>query len=314
MAIHNVEPTRETLHGSFSRDYPAILEIEPGDTVRYRTLDAGWGLEGHSLIDGSRRTFGPRDPQRDEGHALCGPIAIRGAMPGMTLGIRVDSVVPGGYGWTSAGGWDSSFNRRLNLVGAPHCRLIWTLDATTMTASDQHGHSVPLHPFMGVMGLPPDEEGIHDTAPPRVCGGNLDCKELVAGSTLYLPISVPSALFSVGDGHGAQGDGEVGGTAIECPMDLVELTFTLHEDMRLAGPRADTPAGWITFGIHEHLEEAMFLALDAMLELMGTQYNVERSQALALASVVVNLHVTQIVNGPYGVHAILPHGIISLAL
>jgi acetamidase/formamidase len=160
------------------------------------------------------------------------------------------------------------------------------------------------------MGMPPDEPGLHSTAPPRFCGGNLDCKELSAGSTLYLPVSVPGALFSVGDGHAAQGDGEVCVTAIECPMDRVELTFHLHESPRLTAPRAHTAAGWITLGLHEDLNEAAFLATEAMLELMGEQYSLQRGDALALASLVVDLRVTQLVNGVRGVHAVLPHGAI----
>src|SRR5439155_8973789 len=144
---------------------------------------------------------------------------------------------------------------------------------------------------------PPDEPGLHSTGPPRVWGGNLDCKELVAGSTLFLPIPVAGALFSVGDGHAAQGDGEVCMTAIECPMDRVELTFRLHSDLRLTAPRAHTAAGWLTFGLHEDLNEATCLAVDAMLELMHEQYALDRADALALASLVVDLRITQIVNG-----------------
>jgi acetamidase/formamidase len=176
-----------------------------------------------------------------------------------------------------------------------------------MTGRNQFGQVIALHPFMGVMGVAPAEPGLHATAPPRATGGNIDCKELVAGSTLYLPVRVPGALFSVGDGHGAQGDGEVSKTAVECPMEHVSLTFTL-EDQPLALPRANAPAGWITFGFHPDLNEATVIALDEMLTLLGTLYGVERPEALALASVLVDLRVTQIANGVHGVHALLPHG------
>ena len=161
---------------------------------------------------------------------------------------------------------------------------------------------------MGVMGLPPAEAGVHSTSPPRIWGGNLDCKLLGPGSTLYLPISVPGALFSVGDGHGAQGDGEVSGTAIECPMERLDLTFDLREDSTLTTPRAKTPDAWLTFGLHEDLNEAMRLALADMLTLMSDLLRVDRREALALASVSVDLRVTQVVNGVCGVHAVLPHG------
>src|SRR5205823_9759394 len=139
----------------------------------------------------------------------------------------------------------------------------WQLDADRMTGHTRDGRSIALHPFMGVMGMPPDEPGVHSTPPPRPCGGNMDCKELVAGSTLFLPIPVPGALFSVGDGHAAQGDGEVAGTAIECPMDRVELAFHLRDDFPVSVPTAQTPAGWLTMGIGADLDTATFMALEA---------------------------------------------------
>jgi acetamidase/formamidase len=157
------------------------------------------------------------------------------------------------------------------------------------------------------MGMPPDEPGVHSTTPPRPTGGNIDCKELVAGSTLYLPVAVPGGLFSAGDGHARQGDGEVAGPAIECPMERVDLTFDVRRDLVLPTPCAETPAGWVTFGFHEDLNEGMFAALSAMLDLMGVRFALSRPDALALASATVDLHVTQIVNGVRGVHAILPH-------
>ena len=163
---------------------------------------------------------------------------------------------------------------------------------------------------MGVMGMPPAEPGIHSTVPPRVTGGNIDCKELLPGSTLYLPIAVEGGLFSTGDGHAAQGDGEVSGTGIECPIDRVELGFTLRTDLALKAPRANTAAGWITFGFDADLDEAMAMALDGMLDLMGEQYGLSRSDAIGVASAAVDLHVTQVVNRVLGVHAILPHGLL----
>lgn len=158
--------------------------------------------------------------------------------------------------------------------------------------------------------MPPNEPGIHSTGPPRIWGGNLDWKELIAGSTLFLPIPVPGALFSVGDGHAAQGDGEVSGIAIECPMERVDLTFYLREDLELSTPRAKASDAWLTLGLHEDLNEATNLAINAMLDLMCEQFDLHRKEALALACVVVDLRITQIVNGIRGVHAVLPHGAI----
>lgn len=305
MTIHTIEPERRTLHGQFSRDLPPCLTIESGDTVHYRTLDAGWGLEAPTGTGAPRRKFEPRN-ERDDGHALCGPIAIRGAEPGMTLAVTIDAIRVGAYGATYAGGWDHPVHQRLGLT-AQELIMIWSLDAEQLTGRNQFGQTLRLNPFMGVMGMPPAEPGWHSTAPPRLTGGNLDCKELTPGSTLYLPIAVPGGLFSVGDGHAVQGDGEVCVTAIECPMAQVQLTFQLMPDMRLKSPRARTPSGWLTFGLHEDLNEATYLALEAMLELMTEQHSLDRLQALALASLTVDLRITQIVNGVRGVHAFLPH-------
>ncbi len=313
MAVHIVEPERATLHGHFSRELPPALTVESGDTVRFRTLNAGWCLEprhGATPYECARR-FEPRDPERDAGHALCGPVAIRGAEPGMALPVRIDALRVGTWGVTPVGGWSSPVNDRLGVADAPGPFLVWTLDPDVLVGRDQHGHTVALRPFMGVMGLPPDEPGRHSTVPPRLCGGNIDCKELAVGSTLYLPIPVAGALFSVGDGHALQADGEVCGAAIECPMERVDLTFGLRDDLRLTTPRAETPAGWLTFGFHEDLDEAMLIALDAMLDLLEELHGPPRLEALALASLLVDLRVTQVVNGVRGVHAVLPHGAIG---
>ena len=144
-----------------------------------------------------------------------------------------------------------------------------------------------------------------------IAEGNIDCKELVAGSTLYLPVSVSQALFSVGDGHAVQGDGEVCGVALECSMEYVDLTFYLHEQMHITTPRANTSAGWLTLGFHESLNEATLIALEGMVDLMEEQYHITRHQALGLASLVVDVRVTQIANRVLGVHALLPHGAIQ---
>jgi acetamidase/formamidase len=310
MALHHLEPERATLHGRFSRELPAALTIDPGDTVVLRTLQAGWwlGPQPDDFPKTRSPKFEPRDPARDNGHALCGPIAIRGAEPGMALGVRIDDLRPGTWGMTFAGGFSSAVNDRLGVTDSDVTALRWELDPGGLTGRDQYGHQLSLRPFMGVMGLPPDEPDWHSTSPPRPCGGNIDCKELVPGSTLYLPVTVPGALFSVGDGHALQGDGEVSETAIECPMDRVELTFTLHPDLHLKTPRAETPIGWLTFGFHTDLDEAMLTALEAMIELIEQRHHLPRGQALALASLVVDLRITQVVNGVLGVHAVLPHG------
>lgn len=305
MTIHDLEPDRANLHGTFSRDYAPVLTIRSGDTVRFRTLDGGWGLEPG--LPGVRKRV-PKEGPRDHGHALCGPVAIVGAEPGMTLEIRINEIRPGGWGWSGAGGFAHPVLEWLDLAKGEELHMNWLLNGQTMVGTSDRGHRVALRPFMGVMGMPSAENTVHTSFIPRPQGGNLDCKELVAGSTLYLPIAVSGGLFSVGDGHAVQGDGEVGVPALECPMDLVDLTFRVRDDMPLTLPRAKTASAWITFGFHEDLNEARMIALSAMLDLMGELYGYDRREALALASLVVDLRITQIVNGIQGVHAVLPHG------
>ncbi|WP_018932937.1 acetamidase/formamidase family protein [Gracilibacillus lacisalsi] len=305
MTTYHIDPQKQTLHGSFSKHLKTILTINSGDSVRYSTLDALWGLEPFQST-GYRRTFETKGLKGNNGHALCGPIAINGAKPGMVLMIKVNEIRPSSWGWSFAGG-SKQVKNRLGIGEQDPYHLNWDLDPVNMIGTSQLNHRVSLSPFMGTMGMPPNESGIHSTIPPRFCGGNMDCKELVEGSILYLPIPVSRGLFSVGDGHALQGDGEISTQAIECPMDLVDLTFTIKADQHLSMPRANTPAGWITFGFHEDLDEACFIALEGMLDLMQELYDFSRKEAYTLASLIVNLRITQIVNGAKGVHAILPH-------
>jgi acetamidase/formamidase len=187
----------------------------------------------------------------------------------------------------------------------------WAIDPDRNTATNQFGQTVRTRPFMGSLGMPPAESGRHSTTPPRFCGGNVDCKELTAGSHVFFPIAVDGGLFSIGDGHAVQGDGEVAGPALECPMELVEVAFHLHPNLHITYPRAHTPAGLVTFGFHENLDDATLIALDGMLTWIEELLGVDRKEALALASLLVDLHITQIVNGVRGVHAILPHEVLD---
>jgi acetamidase/formamidase len=166
------------------------------------------------------------------------------------------------------------------------------------------GHTVKLAPFLGVIGMPPDEPRTHSTEPPRPCGGNIDCKELVAGTTLYLPVPVDGALLSVGDAHALQGDGEVSGTAIETTAHA-QLTVDVRDDLELEWPIARTAEAWLTFGFDSDLDSAADIALACMLRLLQREHRLSPDDALALASVAVDLRVTQVVNGVKGVHAVL---------
>jgi acetamidase/formamidase len=302
--IHEVPLERRTLHGHFSAELDPVLTIDPGDTIAFSCPNAGWWLP-------SGERFEPRDEELDGGHALIGPVEVRGAKAGNTLAVRIDRIDVGTFGVTTAGGWQTELNDRLGVSELEEWRLDWTLDPAAGTAKDQLGREVSLRPFLGVLGMPPPETGMHPTYPPRRWGGNIDCQELVTGTTLYLPIPVDGARFSAGDGHGRQGDGEVSQLAIECPVERAELTLSIWGDLELSTPAAWSPAAWLTFGFDEDLDEAAAIATDAMLELMGREHGLERRDALALASLVVDLRVTQLVNGVRGVHAMLPHDAVS---
>jgi acetamidase/formamidase len=302
MRVHQIEPTRETLHGHWSRDLAPALTIDPGDTVHVSTLEAMWCAERRPSKWPWERV-GPYRKGLDDGHALTGPVAIRGAKPGQTLEVRIGEIIPDDWAWTFSSP-DARRAAELGLAGKAAFGQFWEVDPARLVASDAKGRSVRLRPFMGVMGVAPVEEGIHSTTPPRVWGGNIDCKELVAGTTLYLPIGVEGALFSCGDGHGLQGDGEVCGTAIECPMTRVELTFDVI-DRPLKAPRAKTGEGWLTFGFDADLDRASTMALSNMLDLIEELQVVDRSEALAIASLAVDLRITQVVNQTQGVHAVL---------
>jgi acetamidase/formamidase len=276
--IHELPFERRTLHGHFSRDLEPVLSIDPGDTVRFATPNAGWFLDDETR-------FEPVSSPEDDGHALAGPIDVRGATEGGTLVVQIDEVVPGPWGETFGDG----------------VRVRWELADGIGTTL---GRRVRLAPFLGVMGMPPIGHGAHSTVPPRPQGGNIDCKELVAGATLFLPIPYDGAAFSAGDGHAAQGDGEVSGTAIECPS-RAQLTFELRDDLALAWPCARVDGAWLTFGFDADLTAAAWKANAGMLDLLVREHGLGRAEALALASVVVDVRVTQLVNGVLGAHAVL---------
>jgi acetamidase/formamidase len=262
-------------HGWFSREYEPAATVDPGEPVVFASRNAGWKWD----VD--------VEPERPEGagHALEGPFEVRGARAGQTLVVHIDEVTPRDWGETWAHG-DG---------------FVWKRDGDWWHLGD---HRVPSAPFLGVIGMPPPEPGEHSTIPPRRWGGNIDCKELVAGTELWLPIPVDGALVLAGDGHGAQGDGEVSGTAIEAPIERAQLRFELR-DLELRSPIARIDGAWLAFGFDEDLDLAAEQAMATMLDLMERELEVGRSHALALASVAVDLRITQIVNQVKGVHAVL---------
>jgi acetamidase/formamidase len=308
--MHIVEPNEYTTHGYFSRELSPILRIDSGETIRYRNMyDARWqGYDGETKLL-KQSPLREADPLK--GHCLLGPVAIRGAKPGMVLEVQVGEIQVAPMGWNTGGGGDDPVLNGLGVGGGDSYIVSWHINAANGTAHNDLKQRVHLRPFLGVMGMPPDEPGQLSTTPPRSTGGNMDCKLLVTGSSLFLPIAVDGGLFSAGDGHAVQGDGEISGTAIECPIEQVDLTFILHENMSLETPRARTPEGWITLGFDEDLDTATMIALRAMLDLMEVQFGITRKDAFSLASLVVDLRITQIVNTTKGVHAVLPNGAVE---
>ncbi|HEY4269848.1 MAG TPA: acetamidase/formamidase family protein [Galbitalea sp.] len=305
MTLIELDSTAATSIDYYSAATPPVATVTPGDTISVHTLDAN----GH--------TERQRTPGEDvamllpggRGHCLVGPIAIESATAGRTLAVHIEDLRPDDWGFTSAGKADTALNRRLG-IDEP-ASLLWQLDADAATGTSNLGHTVALAPFLGVIGIAPEATGEFSTIPPRtVGGGNIDCRELVAGSTLFLPIAVDNALLFVGDGHAAQGDGEVGGTAIECGM-TTRLTLDVIDDAALGSIHAITPAGRITLGFDADLNEATAQALEAMVVWMRQLYGIGKSEALALASVVVSMRVTQVANQTWGVHALLPDGAVG---
>jgi acetamidase/formamidase len=282
LTVHELPLEPGAVHGYFSPDLPAVLTVDPGDSVRFQALNALWQWEPE------QEAFA-YDAELHSGHPLAGPIEVRGVRAGQTLAVTIDEVTPRPWGVNFGDG--DAFR--------------WRLDGS---AWRQEELSVALEPFLGVIGMPPPEPGVHSTIPPRRFGGNIDCKLLVAGTTLYLPVPVDGAWLSAGDGHGAQGDGEVSGTAVECPLERAQLTLAVHDDLELRMPVARIAGAWVSFGFDEDLDTASELALATMLDLIEREHGLTRKRALALASVAVDLHVTQVVNQAKGVHAVLRDG------
>jgi acetamidase/formamidase len=247
------------------------------------------------------------NPGVQAGHIVTGPIAIAGAMPGDMLEIRIEKIIPGadwGYNVIRplAGTLPEDFHETTLMhipvdTGRRVCSLPW-------------GTELDLAPFFGVMGVaPPPEFGTIMSKEPRIHGGNLDNKEMTAGSTLFLPVWVPGANFSVGDGHGVQGDGEVCVTALEMCL-TGTFTFILHKGSALKMPRAETSTHFISMGLNEDLDQAMKQALREMIAFICSRSNLSREQAYSFCSLAVDFHVTQTVNGEKGVHGMLKKGLL----
>jgi acetamidase/formamidase len=316
MATHRVDARPETVRwGTFSAAYPPILTVDSGDTV---TLQCVSGPAELMPPPGSGLTVPPAlaEIQAKVKHAgphiLTGPIGVRGAEPGDMLEVRIDAIEFGA---------DWGFCAHRPLVGTlpedfparfvSHIKV----DRAARTCTLPWGTVLPLAPFFGVMGVAPRPEyRVLSTKEPREHGGNLDNKELVAGSTLFLPVWVEGARFSAGDGHGVQGDGEVCVNALEMCLNGT-FTLLLHKGggaraPLLRYPRAETRTHFISMGMHEDLDVAMKTAVREMIGFICGRTNLSRDQAYQLCSLAVDFHVTQTVNGEKGVHGMLGKGLL----
>jgi acetamidase/formamidase len=312
-SVKVLEPTPSTVaYGYYSADATPALRIKAGETVRVHTLltSTPARLEGAGVskdqIEPALREIVDRVKDRGPGgHILTGPIFVEGAEPGDVLEVRIQAIrlaIPYAYNaFSPRGGFlPDDFESKMKII---------PLDEKRMIAHFADGIEIPLHPFFGSMGVaPPASAGRVSSAPPGKHAGNLDNKDLIVGSTLYIPVNVPGALFEVGDGHAGQGDGEVDITALETSL-VGTFQFLVRKDMHLTWPRAETPTHWITMGMDDDLTEAARIATREMIDFLATARNLPRDEAYMLTSVAGDLAITQLVDGPKGVHAKMPKAI-----
>jgi acetamidase/formamidase len=315
MALHHVAATPSTVRwGIFDAAIPPVATVASGDTVVLECVSggpdvmppAGSGLVVPPALAAIHAANLPRAP----GHIITGPVAVEGAMPGDMLEVRIERIELGAdWGFCGfrplAGTLPEDFPERF-LTHIP-------VDRARGTCRLPYGVELELAPFFGVMGVaPPPGWGTISTVQPRAHGGNLDNKELVAGTTLFLPVLAPGALFSAGDGHGVQGDGEVCINALEICL-TGTFTLVLHKasgEALLRYPRAETPTHFVSMGMHEDLDVAMKTALREMIAFICARTNLSREQAYQFCSLAVDFRVTQTVNGEKGVHGMLKRGLL----
>jgi acetamidase/formamidase len=311
---YSLKPTPKTIAwGYYDASTPPVLRVKSGDTVEIQTLitSSPKRLEGAGLpadqVEQSLRDI--HDQVKDKGpggHILTGPVYIEDAQPGDVLEVRIMSVrlaIPYAYNGFGPG-------RGFLPEDYPYPKMkIIPLDEKRMVARFAPGIEIPLHPFFGSMGVaPPETTGKFSSNPPWIHAGNLDNKDLVAGTTLYIPVHAAGALFEVGDGHAGQGNGEVDITAMETSL-IGTFQFVVRKDMHLRWPRAETPTHFITMGLHEDLNEATKLAVREMIDFLTTEKHLSRDDAYMLSSVAADLSITELVDGNKGVHMAIPKAI-----
>lgn len=293
-----------TIHGAhhhfgWDRSIPPVLTVAPGTTIEFECLDASGGqlTKDSTLADVGVLDFGKVNP-------VTGPVFIDGAAPGDAVKVTVHEFQPSGFGWTAN---IPGFGLLAEQFTEPALH-VWKYDAAALTpALYGPGGKVPLKPFAGTIGLAPAEPGLHSVVPPRRVGGNMDIRDLAVGTELYLPVEVAGALFSIGDTHAAQGDGEVCGTAIESPMNVV-LTLDLVKGANLKMPRFTTPGpvsrhldekGYeVTTGVGSDLLQGAQAAVSQMVDLLASRHGMAPVDAYMLCSVCGDLRISEIVDQP----------------
>jgi len=311
---HVLEPSPTTVaYGYYDAAAKPVLRIASGDTVRIHTLITSTpqrleaaGVAKNQIEQPLRDIVEQVKDKGPGGHILTGPIFVEGAAPGDVLEVRIKAInlaIPYAY---------NAFSTRSGFLPQDFKEgkmKIIPLDEKRMIARFDEGIEIPLRPFFGSIGVaPPPSAGRVSSAPPGKHAGNLDNKDLVAGSTLYIPVNAPGALLEVGDGHAGQGDGEVDITALETSL-VGTFEVVVRKDLHLTWPRAETPTHFITMGIDQDLTEATRIATREMIEFLSATKKLSREDAYMLTSVAADLAITQLVDGPMGVHARIPKAI-----
>jgi acetamidase/formamidase len=294
---HTIHRTQH--HLGWNNAFPPRLVVAPGETVEFKTVDASGGQISpkSTVADVAAMDFGKVNP-------VSGPVYIDGAEPGDAVKVTILDFTPSGWGWTAN---IPGFGLLADDFKEPALHL-WKYDPGTMApAAFGPGGRVPLKPFCGTIGLAPAEPGLHSIVPPRRVGGNMDIRDICAGTTLYLPVEVAGGLFSVGDTHATQGDGEVCGTALESPIN-VALQFDLEKSANLAFPRFTTAGpvtrhfdekGYeVTMGIGPDLMTGAKAAVSGMVDLLSRRHGLAAVDAYMLCSVAGDLRISEIVDQP----------------
>jgi acetamidase/formamidase len=291
-----------------------VLRIKSGDRVEIQTLvtnsperlDAA-GVKAEDIEAELKAIYAEVKEKGPGGHILTGPIFVEGAEPGDTLEVRILKIqyaIPYSYnGFRPSSGV-------LTAEDFPQgATRIIALDTKRNVAKFSEHIEIPLRPFFGSMGVaPPAAAGRVSSAPPGTHAGNLDNKDLVVGATLFIPVHVAGALFEAGDGHAAQGNGEVDITALETSL-VGTFEFVVRKDLHLKAPRGETPIHFIAMGLNPDLTEALKMAVREAIDFLVTEKHLSREDAYMLCSTAVDFNVTQAVDGTKGVHAMIPKSI-----